>query len=67
MAVRKMNFSQRSTWMSFDRSMSHFAFLPAATKASSTASGFLSARPKCIVANWLVCLMTPGCSITVAI
>ncbi len=66
-AVRKMNFSQRSTCMSFDKSMSHLAFLPAAANASSVASGFLSACPKCIVANWLVCLMTPGCSITVAI
>ena len=67
MAVRKMNFSHSSTLISAEMSTSILAALPASAKACSTASGFLSARPKRILAKWLVCLMTPGAAITVAI
>ncbi len=66
MAVRKANFSQRSRSISAEISTSILAALPAATKACSFSSGFLSARPKRILAKLLVCLMTPGASITVA-
>ena len=66
MAVRKMNLCQRSRSMSAEISMSSLAALPAATKADNGASGFLSARPKRSIAKLLVCLMTPGAAITVA-
>ena len=67
MAVRKMNFCQSSRDMSADRSMSSLAALPASTNALSFASGFLSARPNRKVANWLVCLITPGEAMTCAL
>ena len=47
--------------------MSIAAALAASAKADSIASGFPSMRPKCMVANWLVWLITPGDAITVAI
>ena len=65
-AVKKMNFCHSSRWMSGDSAMSSFAALPASTKELSVLSGFLSARPKRIIAKALVCLITPGDAMTVA-
>ena len=67
MAVRKMNFCQRSRSISAAMATSSLAALPASAKACSVASARLSARPKRIMAKLLVCLMTPGEEITVAI
>jgi DNA-binding transcriptional LysR family regulator len=57
---------QRSRWMSGESVMSILACLAASTKACSGASGRPSMVPQMMLWNWLVCLMVPGGSITVA-
>ena len=66
MAVRKMNLCQQLALDVGGEAMSSLAALPAATKADRVRPDFLSARPKRIIAKLLVCLMTPGAAITVA-
>ena len=64
---RKMNFCQRSRFMSSCGWMSMLAAFAASTKAWSFASGFWSIRPQRMVANLLVWRTIPGPPSTVAI
>ena len=64
---RKMNFCQRSRFMSSCGWMSMLAALAASTKAASLASGLPSMRPTRMVANFEVWRITPGPPSTAAI
>ena len=64
-ADRKMNLCQRSRSILSENVIGMLAAFAASTKACKGASARPSTGPQMIDWNWLVCLMTPGRSITV--